>query len=62
MDDGPAELVDTYCSDDIWGVCVWRKDLSDNGPHNVRIAVAGQRNPRSKADRVYLDGIRAEIE
>ena len=27
VDGGPAEIVDTYSADDIWGVCVYRKGL-----------------------------------
>ena len=27
VDGGPAEIVDTYSADDIWGVCVYRKEF-----------------------------------
>ena len=60
IDGGPAEAVDTYCSDDVWGVCVLRKELPAVGKHVLRITVAGERNPRSKGDYVHFDGLRAE--
>lgn len=59
IDGGSAEPVDTYCSDDVWGVCVYRKRLPA-GKHILRVTVSGEKNARSKGHRVYVDGIRAE--
>jgi hypothetical protein len=60
IDGGPPERVDTYCSDDVWGVCVFQKDLPP-GKHVITITVAGDRHRRSQGTRVYVDGLRAEI-
>jgi hypothetical protein len=59
VDGGPAEVVDTYSADDIWGVCVWRHQLPPGG-HLLRIKVLGERDPRATGTAVYLDGVRAE--
>jgi hypothetical protein len=55
---GPAEEVDTYSADDIWGVCLWSKDLPDGGPHTVRVTVSGERNAWSCGTYIYVDGVR----
>ncbi|MGC8639261.1 MAG: hypothetical protein ACP5XB_05205 [Isosphaeraceae bacterium] len=60
IDDGPARLVDTYCSDDVWGVCVFRQELATPGKHTLRITVRGDHNPRSAGNLVHIDGLRAE--
>ena len=60
IDGGANETIDTYCADDVWGVCVYSKKLSKNGTHNVRITIAGEHNPLSKGNRVIIDGLRAE--
>lgn len=62
IDGGPPETVDTYCSDDVWGVCVFRRELSSHGKHAIRITVAGRQNARAQGQRIYLDGIRAEAD
>ena len=66
IDGGPAEIVDTYSADDIWGVAVYRKEFSTPGRHTIRIEVLGQRavHPaeRSKDTRIFVDGIRVEVE
>ena len=62
IDGGPPETVDTYCSDDVWGVCVFRRELSSHGKHTIRITVAGRQNARAQGQRIYLDGIRAEAD
>jgi hypothetical protein len=59
VDGGPAEVVDTYSADDIWGVCVWRHQLPPGG-HLLRIKVLGERDPRATGTAVYLDGVRVE--
>jgi hypothetical protein len=59
VDGEPAEIVDTYSADDIWGVCVWRKQLPA-GRHTLRITVLGERGPRAVGTAVHLDGVRVE--
>jgi hypothetical protein len=60
IDGGPAETVDTYSADDIWGVCVFRKQFPAAGRHTVKITVLGRHGSRSKGDLVAIDGFRAE--
>jgi hypothetical protein len=60
IDDGPAETVDTYSADDIWGVCVYRKDFPAAGRHTIKTTVLGQRDPKSKGNDVSIDGFRVE--
>ncbi|MCL5098316.1 MAG: hypothetical protein M1608_12480 [Candidatus Omnitrophica bacterium] len=60
IDDVPVEVVDTYSADDIWGACVFQKELPNGGTHTLRISVLGERSRRSKGDAVYVDGVRAE--
>ena len=60
VDAGPGEEVDTYCSDDVWGVCLFRKDLPAAGKHVLRVVATGKRNPRSKGTRIHFDGLRAQ--
>jgi len=60
IDGSPAEVVDTYSADDIWGVCVFRKDLGQAGRHVLRIEVLGDRGPRATGNLVHVDGLRAE--
>jgi hypothetical protein len=58
IDGGPAETVDTYSADDIWGVCVYRKEIATAGPHRLTITVTGQRGPRAKDAAIVIDGVR----
>ena len=60
IDGGPAEVVDTYSADDIWGVCVFEKELAAAGKHTVTVTVVGEKGPRGKDTFVNLDGARAE--
>ena len=62
VDGGPPETVDTYSADDIWGVCVYRKEFPLPGKHVLRIRVTGERSSRAKGTLVHVDGIRAEAE
>jgi hypothetical protein len=62
IDGGPGEVVDTYSADDIWGVCVYRKEFASAGPRTLRITVTGERGPRAKDAFVRLDGTRVEQE
>jgi hypothetical protein len=62
IDDGASEVIDTYCSDDVWGVCVYRQGLSRSGPHRIQITVLGEHNPRAKGGLVHIDGLRSEPE
>ncbi|MHB0999215.1 MAG: alpha-amylase family protein [Armatimonadota bacterium] len=59
IDSGVPEIIDTYSADDIWGACIYKKDLSP-GKHTVRVEVTGDRSKRSKGTVVSLDGIRVE--
>jgi hypothetical protein len=60
VDNGPAEQVDTFSADDIWGVCVYRKQLPTAGPHTLKITVLGHHGSRSTGDHVAIDGFRIE--
>lgn len=62
IDGGPPRTVDTYCSDDVWGVCVFRTQLPTAGKHTIRIVVSGDHNPRATGGMVYVDGLRAEAD
>ncbi|MHB0998354.1 MAG: alpha-amylase family protein [Armatimonadota bacterium] len=59
IDGSDPEMFDTYSADDIWGVCVYSKDLQP-GKHTLKIEVTGDRGPDAKDSRVYIDGIRVE--
>ena len=59
IDGGAADTVDTYSADDIWGVCIYRKQLPA-GKHTLRVSVAGSKQDRSKDCFVCLDGIRVQ--
>ena len=60
VDGGPPESIDTYSADDIWGVCVFRKEFPTSGKHVLRIEVSGERHPRAKDALVHCDGFRVE--
>jgi hypothetical protein len=66
IDGGPAEIVDTYSADDIWGVAVYRKEFVTTGRHTIHIEVLGERaahpDERSKDTMIFVDGIRVEKE
>jgi hypothetical protein len=66
IDGGPAEVVDTYAADDIWGVAAYRKEFPTSGRHTIHIEILGQRgahpNERSKDTLIFVDGIRVEEE
>ena len=60
VDGGPAEIVDAYSADDIWGVCVFRKKFATPGPHTLQITVLGEHGPRATDSTVTIDGFRVE--
>jgi hypothetical protein len=61
--DGAApEVVDTYSADDIWGICIYRKELPAAGRHTLRVQVLGERCALSKDSVVHIDGVRVEPE
>ncbi len=62
VDGGSAEIVDTYSADDIWGVCVYRKEFPSAGRHTLEITVLGQHGPRAKDSLVAIDGFRVEAQ
>lgn len=66
IDGGPADIVDTYAADDIWGAGIYRKEFATPGRHTIRIEVLGQRGKhpaeRSTDTLVFVDGIRVEME
>ena len=62
VDGGPEEIVDTYSADDIWGVCVYRKEFPAAGRHTLKITVLGQHGPRATDSLVAVDGFRVEAE
>jgi hypothetical protein len=55
-------VVDTYSADDIWGVCVYRKEFPVAGRHAVRLEVCGEHSARAKDHVFYLDGVRVETD
>ncbi|MDX9972839.1 MAG: hypothetical protein RBU21_07610 [FCB group bacterium] len=61
FDGGAPAIVDTYSADEIWGVCVYRKELAA-GKHTLRVEVTGERGERAKDAVVHLDGVRVEVE
>jgi hypothetical protein len=62
VDDAAPEVVDTYSADDIWGVCVYRKEFPVAGRHTVRLEVYGEHGARAKDHVFYLDGVRVETD
>ncbi|MCE5314445.1 MAG: hypothetical protein ABFD49_05395 [Armatimonadota bacterium] len=60
IDGGPAEVVDTYSADTLWGTCLFRKNLDSDGPHIMRLEVLDERSEKSKDTYIRLDGIRIE--
>jgi hypothetical protein len=60
VDDAPAQTIDTYAADDIWGVCVFRQRVTGAGPHRLRLEVLADHSPRAKGNLVHLDGVRIE--
>ncbi len=60
LDGGPAEAIDTYSADDIWGVCVYRKTFPNAGRHELKITVFGKHCPRAKGSAVAVDGFRVQ--
>ena len=61
VDGARLETIDTYCADDVFGVCVYRKEFATAGRHTVKITVLGEHAPRSKGTWVRIDGVRAEL-
>jgi hypothetical protein len=57
IDDLPPEEIDTYSADEIWGICIHRKELPE-GLHTVRVEVTGRHNEFSKGTDVTIDGWR----
>lgn len=57
IDGTAAEMVDTFAADNIWGVCVFQRQLSP-GKHTIRIEVTGERSENAKDSFVYIDGFR----
>ena len=62
IDGAAPEVVDTYSADDIWGVCIYRKEFPVPGQHLVRLGVLGEHNARAKDHVVHLDGVRVETD
>ena len=60
VDGSPVEIIDTYSADDIWGVCMYRKEFPTAGRHKLQITVLGQHHPRAKDSAVAIDGFRIE--
>jgi hypothetical protein len=60
IDGAAPEVVDTYSADDIWGVCVYRKEFPLAGRHTIRLEVVGEHSARAKDHLLHLDGVRVE--
>jgi hypothetical protein len=61
IDDNLPEMVDTYSADDIWGVCIFQKEVPA-GRHTLHIEVLGEHSERAKGSVVNVDGIRVAAE
>jgi hypothetical protein len=66
IDGAEPEIIDTYSADDIFGVCVYRKELT-LGKHVLRITVLDEHGQHPNMDpalakeaRIYVDGFRIE--
>jgi hypothetical protein len=62
VDGAAPAVVDTYSADDIWGVCVYRKEFAVAGRHTVRLEVCGEHGARAKDHVFHLDGVRVETD
>jgi hypothetical protein len=62
IDGAAPEVVDTYSADDIWGVCIYRKEFPVAGWHTVRLEVSGERSAHAKDHVFHLDGVRVETD
>jgi hypothetical protein len=70
VDGAALEVVDTYSADDIWGICIYKKELPAAGKHTLRIKVLGEHatHPADYAKDltspnvmwVHVDGVRVE--
>lgn len=65
VDGGPAEIVDTYSADMIWGVPIYMREFDSVGHHVMRIEVLGDRdahpNEQSNGSTVSIDAVRIEL-
>jgi hypothetical protein len=61
IDNNDPKTVDTYSADDIWGVCVFQKQLLP-GKHTLRLEVLGEHSELAKDSLVHFDGVRVAIE
>ena len=61
IDNNDPETVDTYSADDIWGVCVFQRELPA-GKHTLHIEVLGEHSERAKDSIVHMDGVRVATE
>ena len=61
IDDNAPETVDTYSADDIWGVCVFQKEVP-TGRHTLHIEVLGEHSDHAKDSVVNVDGMRVAVE
>ena len=61
IDNNAPETVDTYSADDIWGVCVFQKELPA-GKHSLHIEVLGEHSVHAKDNIFHLDGVRVVTE
>ncbi len=61
IDANAPETVDTYSADDIWGYCIFQKEVPP-GKHTLRIEVLGEHAEHAKDSFVNLDGVRVNTE
>ena len=61
IDNNDPETVDTYSADDIWGVCVFQRQLLP-GNHTLQLKVLGEHSELAKDSVVHLDGVRVATE
>ncbi len=57
IDDEAPETLDTYSADDIWGACVFQRELAA-GAHTLQIEVLGEHSERATDNVFHLDGVR----
>ncbi len=60
VDSSPAEVVDIYSADEIWDVCVYRKEFPNAGRHTLKITVLGKHGPLATDSIINVDGFRVE--
>jgi hypothetical protein len=62
IDNAEPVIIDTYSADDLWGMCVFRKELVAAGKHTLHIEALGEKGEHAKDTFVCIDGVRVMSE